>query len=581
MTGGLAFAGRISAGRWIAVITFALAAPWPRASRAQEGNTAEAALNRALDLEGANKCREAIPLYRQAINVEDPAGAILGLERCYHAIGRPDSLLPLIDSILTRRPADPSLRGVQMRTLAAMHADQRLSAAFEAWATAVPAEPAPYRTYARILLEQGRALTADSVLGTAVGRLGAGGGRALSSEFAQMQAALGLWTRSAASWREASEQMPYLEQAAVFSLFAVPADVRDSVRTILASEPVTLGARRVLAGLELRWNAPRAAWSFLSQVPAGDSAVEAWIEFARAAEDAETWLTARDAWAHIARHRASDPAHMIRAASASMSGGEAASAIAILDSARNIPAAQFTNVLVLRIRALSIVGRPAEIEKLIDTQRAALDDPAMRNAQRALAWGWIRAGNLGKAKKALEAAGGGTEDDDRVAAWIALYEGDLASARRGLRRTDETSGEVVTAMALLSRTTAIRSTTVGDAFLLLSRRDSMAASRKFVEAAGELTDARPLLLGAAARYFAAAGDTTRAVEIWGTLISDHPESPEAAESDLEWARVLRQRGDSAGSIARLEHLILTYPRSALVPQARRELDIVRGRTPPE
>jgi hypothetical protein len=30
-----------------------------------------------------------------------------------------------------------------------------------------------------------------------------------------------------------------------------------------------------------------------------------------------------------------------------------------------------------------------------------------------------------------------------------------------------------------------------------------------------------------------------------------------------------------GAIERLEHLILTYPTSALVPQARRELDLAK------
>ena len=54
---------------------FALAAP---RLFAQAGNTAEVALNRALELEGANKCREALPLYRQAVQVPDPTGAVLG-----------------------------------------------------------------------------------------------------------------------------------------------------------------------------------------------------------------------------------------------------------------------------------------------------------------------------------------------------------------------------------------------------------------------------------------------------------------------------------------------------------------------
>jgi hypothetical protein len=44
--------------------------------------------------------------------------------------------------------------------------------------------------------------------------------------------------------------------------------------------------------------------------------------------------------------------------------------------------------------------------------------------------------------------------------------------------------------------------------------------------------------------------------------------------------VLRRRGNAAEAIARLEHLILTYPQSALVFQARRELEIAKGTIPP-
>ena len=52
-------------------------------------------------------------------------------------------------------------------------------------------------------------------------------------------------------------------------------------------------------------------------------------------------------------------------------------------------------------------------------------------------------------------------------------------------------------------------------------------------------------------------------------------APEAAEAQLEWARGLRRAGDGDGAREHLEHLILTYPGSALVPQARRELDALR------
>jgi hypothetical protein len=54
-------------------------------------------------------------------------------------------------------------------------------------------------------------------------------------------------------------------------------------------------------------------------------------------------------------------------------------------------------------------------------------------------------------------------------------------------------------------------------------------------------------------------------------------APAAAE--LEWARVLLRAGRADAAIAHLEHLILTYPESAVVPLARRELEGARGAIP--
>ena len=43
--------------------------------------------------------------------------------------------------------------------------------------------------------------------------------------------------------------------------------------------------------------------------------------------------------------------------------------------------------------------------------------------------------------------------------------------------------------------------------------------------------------------------------------------------------MLRKGGNVDEASRRLEHLILTYPQSALVPQARRDLELVRNSLP--
>jgi len=97
-------------------------------------------------------------------------------------------------------------------------------------------------------------------------------------------------------------------------------------------------------------------------------------------------------------------------------------------------------------------------------------------------------------------------------------------------------------------------------------------------ASSELADATPVLLMLAARIHIARGDVLRAEPLWRRIVEGYEQSPEAAEADLSWAKSLASRGDTAGARTRLEHLILTYPSSALVPQARRALDQIGGTT---
>jgi hypothetical protein len=82
----------------------------------------------------------------------------------------------------------------------------------------------------------------------------------------------------------------------------------------------------------------------------------------------------------------------------------------------------------------------------------------------------------------------------------------------------------------------------------------------------------------AGRLKASTGDSAAAERLFRA--SATPEAVGTAPAaDLALAELLaRQRRDKE-AIATLEHLILTYPESALVPQARRLLDQVRGGVP--
>lgn len=553
-----------------AVILLAIAcaaAPKPAHAQAQT-----VAVSHALDLEQAGRMREAIAAWREVIAAGQAPQGVLGLERIFSQLAQDDSVLPVIDSLLALSPTDKTLRGVQLRVLRSLGREADAHAAFETWVKLVPHDPAPYREYAGELLNDGRSSAADSVLQQASASLGST--KELTIEVAQLRVALGLWPKAATAWLEAMTTEEYLEQTVVYSLQGTPLPQRDSVRAVLQASP-TPSARKVLGSLEMQWGNAREGWRALSTLTVADSAFDTWNDFGQEAARQGAWLAARDAFAAMNRMRPS-PATALLAATASLSGGEPAPALALIASARAVlqPVAIRTQVLPLQVRALTELGRAAEAESLVAHDSANLDEPSKRGYARQIAWGWIRAGQVDKARAAL--AGASLDDEDEVGAWISLYDGDLAKARAGLRHPEDVTADVVTAMAVLSRTKADSSRTTGAAFLALARGDSTQAAARFERAADELPDAAPLLLALAARVHSARHQDGQAIAIWTRILSQYAAAPEAAESDLEWARTLRRKGDVSGAIEHLEHLILTYPQSALVPQARRELDAVHA-----
>jgi tetratricopeptide (TPR) repeat protein len=548
----------------------------PRAVRAQSGDTVGAAYLRGQDLETRDQYDSAATAYRQAL-VQTPTSlpAMLGLERVYAQLGRSDSLLPVLDSAIARQPHSSALRAAQLRTFRSLGDRAGLQRAYDAWRRDVPHDPAPYQAYARMLIEDGYTAQADTVLQQ--GESDAGGGRGFSYEVAQLDAAMGKWEPSAHAWRQAVADNAYLADAAVFALFPTPNGTRDAVRRALAMPPVSTPALKVLGALELAWGSPREGWTALHVLRPDSATLVAWVDFARRAEQANAWLVARDALV-AADHADPDPGYVVRAANDALAGGDAAGAAALAARAESDldSAAAATTALPVHLRALSTLGKPAEGDKLLAAYAGALSADERAQYARLLAWGWVRVGDLDRARQALAASGGG---DDAAAGWIALYQGDLASARSQLHGQGDASGDVLAVLALLDRTRATKSPALGTAYLTLARGDTAGAAADFAAAAPVLSDAGSLLLATSARLYTAHGDAPQAIATWKTIVDSLPQSPEAPEADLEWARILRRTKQNPEAIARLEHLIITYPQSALVPQARRELDLARQTVP--
>jgi tetratricopeptide (TPR) repeat protein len=583
---GLSALGRVPAtgGRVLSAIVLALglgtslAAQQRSESREPRAESVDStAFYRALDLEGAGKYREAAVLFRQSLRGPTGVSALLGLERVYAELRLTDSLLAPLDSLIQGNPREPIFRAVQLRSLQTLGRDADANASFERWVREVPKDPSPYREYARLLLQRGQAARADSVLLRARAQLGGTGD--LNLEIAQARAAMGQWEESARAWRAALGTAPYLEQAAAYALAPAPTTVRDAIRSQFFAPPLVVASRRALATLEAAWGSPANGWIALRDLPADSSAAAAWMDFAQRAEAEERWTHAREALTAVLRWRPSADISL-RAAVASLNSGDPGGALALapLTSGGADSARVARTLLPVHVRALAALGRPASAERLVSSYERWLTPTNRAALARSIAFGWVRVGDMSRARGALTVAGPDADSSD-AAGWLALYAGDIKTARRLLRSGGDASPELALALALVARVKADSALPLGQAFLTLARGDTASAATALAESAERLPEVASLLFYTAAQLRLALKDEAQAIPLWKRVVEQYASSAEAPAAELEWARALRRRGAAAEAAQRLEHLILTYPQSALVPQARRDLEIVRNTIP--
>jgi tetratricopeptide (TPR) repeat protein len=169
---------------------------------------------------------------------------------------------------------------------------------------------------------------------------------------------------------------------------------------------------------------------------------------------------------------------------------------------------------------------------------------------------------------------------------IRLYRGEFGGALEAFKAAGPYAGDRTEAtrrtmlLALLQPIESDSLPALGDALWRLERGDSATAARALEEVAGTLPPAKGgaelrLLAG---RLAASEGRSAEAERLYRSAATpEAPATAPAAELALAELLVRERRNDDA--LALLEHLILTYPESALVPQARRLLDQARGGVP--
>ncbi|KPK05557.1 MAG: hypothetical protein AMS20_06235 [Gemmatimonas sp. SG8_28] len=515
----------------------------------------------AVDLERQGRFAEAAAWYIRGLDVQ-PANTtlLMGLERMLARVGRLEEALPYFERAMLAAPRDELIRELQFRLAARAGGVDSASAAAARWMAALPESETPYREWSRWLAQRGESEAALAVLEQGRALFG---DAALAEHTAPVLTQAGRWVEAAEQWALAVArnrsllsplasdlllQWDRAEQAWVLLDGALPGPRPERVRLLrrFADRAGQLGTREAMAARGF-------ALERLAQLFDGAAAERARLQAAQAFADAGNLHAAQRMLSQV-----------------SLDAAEAAGA---------------ADAMVTFIRVLAESGQVDEAQRHFERWEARLPPGELVALRGALAWGWVATGDLDRAEAAIGA-------DSSVGAlalhgWIAVYRGDLVTARERLaaagtyaRPRAETTRSA-TLLVLLERVRAERLEELGRAMVSLNAGDTLGAVEELRSAAERLPagGGRADILTFAGEVAATAGYGERAERLLLDALDADSAGPSAPAAELLLAAVYAEAGRNEEALARLEHVILTYPRSAVVPQARRLLDHVRGMIP--
>ncbi|HEX7049778.1 MAG TPA: tetratricopeptide repeat protein [Longimicrobiales bacterium] len=521
--------------------------------------------------------------------------ALLSLERVLRMSGRLEALLPPLDALLAVDPSSPIGNQMRIRTLLRLNRPEAMARAAEAWMDAEPELETPYREIASILLERGDPQSALKVLTR--GRSAVKRDDALALELGEAYAALGDYAHTVEEWSRAVG-----EEGEGFSLVrrrlsALPdggARIVPRLIEALTTAPTTPGRQRAAAelaidaGLDARAEAVARA-AAAAMVPAERSGFL--IEMARRADGAH--LPRLAYWAYTEIVASGGPAPRLvalqnRLGELALMLGDTVTArehFAVVEGAYAPGTPERRQATAVRIR---LTAREEDVEDavagLATFREMYPEAPELDELSAAIGDVLLSRGDATGAERVIAGIRG--PRTSLLRSRIALQSGKLAQARAALLAAAPLlHGEQATRTILLA-TLLGRLSPEGGALL---ERALAEVERGHVEKAIEiLADesdglARPersAILDFAADLADREELPLEAERIRRTLVMDFADMQEAPAALLALGRALAARPDQLEEARHyLERLVLDYPQSALVPQARRELDRLRARIP--
>jgi len=560
----------------------------PLAGQVRSGTDA----GRALELERRGDYTGAAQLWRTVLAQHaDDLPALLGLERALTPQNRLGEMIPLVHAAARAAPS-AGVWGVAIRVWTAAGSPDSARAAVEKWSALEPTSDAPFQEWGLAAMSQRDRATARAAY--ELGRTRLGRPNALAAELGQIAALDADYPLAAREWTLALQTTPGYRPSALAVLGQIaPADRPALLEALRANGSPQ--ADRVAAGLMARWGDPLGAVRRLL-ASAGARGPEQGAMLQELFDDLRGTATrdlnhARGILLEAIAEReqgARRSQRRLQAAQAYADAGDQAAARRMLGVLAQDPdatpslAAGATSTLVT---VLVDEGKLDEADRRFSELRSALNPEESQRMSLRLASGWVRAGRLGRADTLI--AADSSVEALAVRGRIHLYRGDLAGAAALLRNAGPFTGDRSAAtgrvgiLGLLQVFEADSSPALGSALFKLERRDSAGAAEDLEAIAAKVEPEKggSELMLLAGRLRSGVGQSSEAERVFRAVMSS-PAPASAAAAAFALAELQLRDGKRPDAIATLEQMLLAHPTSAVIPQARRLLDVARGAVPP-
>ena len=571
---------------WVLMLPAVLAAQ----AQPTQTNSTTTPMGRATMAERNGNWAEAASLYAAILKTQ-PAnlGALIGME---HVLPRVDRRLEMFQLLRQALAADSTSTGVLaivVRNFAS--AGQADSARFYVarWTRIAPPDADPYREWSDAALMARDMAQAKLALDVGREKLGS---TALGIERAQLLQRMGDLAGAVQEWVPVVRETPPYRDAAVSLLAQVTPGNRPLVRDALVKDG-SRDAKQILGLLLAKWGESAAGAGMIrSALPTDPIASTALLhelhDILRNREDKESRLATAATLEAIAAHETGAGAvhTLLDAARAFADAGDERDArrlLAVVAENPATPGSMLTTASATLLGVLIAEGKGAEAERVLGELGSSLAMDDHDRLARWIAMIWARAGDFVRAEK-LIAPDSSTAGLD-LRGRFRLFVGDLAGASDLLKQAgpfDDDRAQSLGRIGLLTLIQAVGEDSVpalGAALLTLASGDSARAVTQLSALANTFKGAgaaETRLL--AARVALARRDTVSALELLRLAdVKELPATAAAARLEVAQIRIAERRESDARGI--LEQLILDFPTSALVPEARHLRDTLRRAIP--